>query len=483
MAHGHLPSAVMARHPLDPPGEACGVFGIYSPRQRVSPLIYFGLSALQHRGQESAGIATSDGNLLTVHRDMGLVAQVFDEPSLAALDGHVGIGHTRYSTTGATVWENSQPVHRQIGDTSLALAHNGNLTNTAELAEGIDGLRSTSDSHVMAESIARAVEDGRSDARGLENAILEVIPTFEGAFCLVAMDQGRLIAARDSNGFRPLCLGELPDEEGYVVASETAALDLVGARYVREVEPGEVLVIDASGVRSFHPFPKTNPTFCVFEYVYFARPDTRIGGVSVHAARQRMGVRLAREHPAHADLVVPVPESGIPAAQGFSRQSGIPYGDGLVKNRYVGRTFIEPNQLIRDQGIRMKLNPIPENLVGRRVVLVDDSIVRGSTTRKLIRLVRSAGADEVHVRISSPPYRWPCFYGMDTGDRSTLIAANMEIDEIRDHIGADSIGYLSVDGLVESIGNGEGHCTACLTGEYPAPIPEDSDKLLLEKTR
>jgi amidophosphoribosyltransferase len=460
------------------PGEACGVFGAYAPSQRVSPLIYFGLFALQHRGQESAGIATSDGRTVTVFKDMGLVSQVFDEANLAGLDGHLGIGHTRYSTTGSSHWTNAQPIHRQVGTTSVALAHNGNLTNTRALAEALGHRGETSDSALMVEAIAQRIDDERSDARGLEKAMREALPTFEGAFSLVVMDQGRVIGVRDPFGFRPLCLGELPGG-GWVVASETAALDLVGATFLREVQPGEMVVIDANGVRSCRPFPDREPRLCVFEYVYFARPDSRLHGQSVHSARRRMGDVLAREHPVDADVVVPVPESGIPAAQGFSVRSGIPYADGLVKNRYVGRTFIEPSQTMRERGIRLKLNPIPETLRGQRVVLVDDSIVRGSTTRKLVEMVRAAGAREVHLRVSSPPYRWPCFYGMDTSDRSTLIAAHMEVDEIRQHLDADSLGYLSLDGLLAAT-ESEGFCTACLSGDYPTPVPAEDLKFVLE---
>lgn len=425
-------------------------------------------------------MATSDGRTVTVFKDMGLVSQVFDEANLAGLDGHLGIGHTRYSTTGSSHWTNAQPIHRQVGATSVALGHNGNLTNTSELAAALGHKEETSDSALMVEAIARRIDDERSDSRGLERAMTEVLPGFEGAFSLVVMDQGRVIGVRDPHGFRPLCLGEFPGG-GWVLASETAALDLVGARFRREVEAGEMVVIDANGVRSLRPFAPTEPRLCVFEYVYFARPDSRLHGQTVHSARRRMGLRLAEEHPVEADVVVPVPESGIPAAQGFSAHSGIPYADGLVKNRYVGRTFIEPSQLMRDRGIRLKLNPIPETLAGKRVVLVDDSIVRGSTTRQLVAMVRAAGASEVHLRVSSPPYRWPCFYGMDTSDRSTLIAAHMEVEEIRGHLDADSLGYLSLPGLLEATA-ADGFCTACLSGAYPTPIPQENMKFVLEGT-
>jgi amidophosphoribosyltransferase len=466
----------------DGPREACGVFAAYTPRQRASNLIYVGLFGLQHRGQESAGIATSNGETVTVFKDLGLVSEVFDEPALAGLDGHLGIGHTRYSTTGSNNWANAQPAHRQVGSTSIALGHNGNLTNTPALAERLGIRGATTDSDLMAEGIARAIDDERSDQRGLEMAIMDVAPTWEGAFSLVIMDQGRVIGLRDPNGFRPLCLGSLPDG-GWVLASETAALDLVGARFVREVAAGEMVVIDAGGVHSFSPFTTTDPRLCLFEFVYFARPDSQMYGRGIHAARRQMGETLAAEHPADADVVVPVPESGLPAAQGFAAASGIPYADGLVKNRYIGRTFIEPSQSLRDRGIRLKLNPIPDNLRDRRVVLVDDSIVRGSTTRKLVQMLRDAGASEVHLRVSSPPYRWPCFYGMDTSDRSTLIAASLEVEEIRQHVGADSLGYLSLQGLLDATGVADaGFCTACLSGDYPTDVPEAADKFQLERS-
>jgi amidophosphoribosyltransferase len=453
----------------------------YSTTERVSHLLYFGLFALQHRGQESAGIATSDGETVTVFKDLGLVAQVFDEPALAGLDGHLGIGHTRYSTMGSNNWANAQPAHRQVGSTSVALGHNGNLTNTAALAASLGVSAATTDSDLIAEGIARALDDNRSDARGLEMALMNVAPTWEGAFSLVIMDQGRIVGLRDPNGFRPLCLGSLP-RGGWVMASETAALDLVGARFVREIAAGEMVVIDAVGPKSYYPFGETRPGLCLFEFVYFARPDSHMYGRSIHGARHAMGRALSEEHPADADVVVPVPESGIPAAQGFAAASGIPYADGLVKNRYVGRTFIEPSQMLRDQGIKLKLNPIPENLEDKRVVLVDDSIVRGSTTRKLVSMVREAGASEIHLRVSSPPYRWPCFYGMDTSDRSTLIAAHMEVEEIRQHLGADSLGYLSLEGLLAATGVADaGFCTACLSGDYPTSIPETADKFQLER--
>ena len=458
------------------PGEACGVFGVSATTREAAQLTYFGLFALQHRGQESAGIATTDGETMTVTKDMGLVAQVFDEQKLAALPGRMGVGHTRYSTTGTNRWENAQPVFRQVKGTDVVLAHNGNLTNTVALAEQYGPQFGSADSELMLEAIATAM----LQTGGLVDALLQTLPQLEGAFSLAIMDHQRLIGVRDPNGFRPLSIGRL-DDGGWVFASETAALDLVGASHVRDVAPGEVVVVDDGELTSHFPFAETDPSLCVFEFVYFARPDSVLHGQRVHGARVEMGRTLASESPAEADVVVPVPESGIPAAQGFSAASGLPYADGLVKNRYVGRTFIEPTQLLRERGIRMKLNPIPTTLEGRRVVLVDDSIVRGTTTRKLVEMVRDAGAAEVHLRVSSPPYRRPCFYGMDTSDRSQLLAAEKSVDEIRDYINADSLAYLSLQGLRDATGaDPAGFCTACLSGDYPTEVPVQLGKHVLE---
>ncbi len=460
-------------------GEACGVFGVYAPNQAVANLTYFGLFALQHRGQESAGICVSDGETITVVKDMGLVTQVFDERRLAPLEGHLAIGHVRYSTTGTSTWTNAQPVYRSKGEAGFALGHNGNLTNTVELAEemGLDLASVGSDSDVIAELLARAWDaNSRSDGRDLEPPLERVLPKLKGAFSLVLMDDARLIGVRDPNGFRPLVLGRM--EGGWVLASETAALDIVGAHFVREIEPAEMIVIDASGVRS-RRYAEPCPSLCLFEFVYFARPDSLLYSQNVHAARQRMGEELARQAPVVADMVMPVPESGIPAAQGFARTSGIPYGDGLVKNRYVGRTFIQPNQALRGMGVRMKLNPLPENIDGKRLIVVDDSIVRGTTTRQIIQMLREAGAREVHMRVSSPPYRWPCFYGMDTGRRSELLAADMSVGEIREYLGVDSLAYLELPRLIAATGAPpSSFCTACLTGDYPVPIVPVLEEML-----
>jgi amidophosphoribosyltransferase len=457
--------------PETPPREECGVFGVWAPGEEVAKLAYYGLYALQHRGQEAAGIAVSDGATLVVYKDLGLVAQVFDEPTLNSLRGHIAIGHTRYSTTGSCTWENAQPTFRATeAGTGLALGHNGNLVNTAELAaraarEGVPGVTgvTTTDSDLVTSLLA-----SRPDL-SVDAAALQVLPTLRGAFSLVFMDEHTLYAARDEYGVRPLVLGRL--ERGWVVASETAALDIVGASFVREIEPGELLAIDADGLRS-ERFAAPQPKGCLFEYVYLARPDTSIGGRNVQAARVEVGRRLAKEHPADADIVIPVPESGTPAAVGYAQESGIPYELGLVKNSYVGRTFIQPSQTIRQLGIRLKLNPLRDVLRGRRVVVVDDSIVRGNTQRALVRMLRESGAIEVHVRISSPPVKWPCFYGIDFASKAELIANGLDVEGIRRSIGADSLGYVSLDGLVSASEQPRSRlCRACFDGDYPIPLP------------
>jgi len=467
---------------LSGPRDACGVIGMYAPGQQVANSTYLGLYALQHRGQESAGIAVSDGETITVVKDMGLVTQVFDERRLAPLEGHLAIGHVRYSTTGSSTWRNAQPVYRSVGDVGFSLGHNGNLTNTEELAQELGMLPGvlTSDSELIGELLAREYGDElRSDGRDLEHALEHVLPRLAGAFSLVLMDEAHVFGVRDRHGFRPLVLGRT--EGGWVIASETAALDIVGAHFVRDVEPGELVAIDATGVRSIR-FADATPKLCLFEFVYIARPDTQLYGQSVHGARQRMGEELARQAPCPgADMVMPVPESGVPAAQGYARASGIPYGDGFVKNRYVGRTFIQPTQKQRGADVRLKINPLRENIKGKRLVVVDDSIVRGTTTRQTIALLREAGAVEVHFRVSSPPYRWPCFYGLDTGKRSDLLAADMSVGEIADYLGVDSLAYLDLDRLIAATASAPASfCTACFTGEYPVPVPDHDTKLALE---
>jgi amidophosphoribosyltransferase len=467
-----------------PPKDACGVFGVWTHGEDVAKLAYFGLYALQHRGQESAGIAVSDGARIVVFKDMGLVAQVFDESVLNSLRGHIAVGHCRYSTTGASVWENAQPTFRATPTASLALGHNGNLINTRELAamsQGIQGdLQATSDTDVLTALFAAGPTGRPADAvSSIEENALAVLPHVRGAFSLVFMDSTTLYAARDPEGFRPLVLGRLP--QGWVVASETAALDIVGATVVREIEPGELVAIDERGVRT-RRFATARPRGCLFEYVYLARPDTTISGRGVQATRVEVGRRLAAEHPVDADIVIPVPESGTPAAIGYAQGSGIPYAQGLVKNSYVGRTFIQPSQTIRQRGIRLKLNPLRDVIAGQRVVAVDDSIVRGNTQRAIVTMLREAGAAEVHVRISSPPVAWPCFFGIDFATRAELIAGSLEVEEIRASIGADSLGFVSLAGLIEATTLPAGSlCHACFDGDYPVPVREsEQGKHMLE---
>ena len=462
------------------PQDACGVFGVWAPGEEVAKLTYFGLYALQHRGQESAGIATSNGEQILVYKDMGLVSQVFDEAALNTLQGYIAIGHARYSTTGASTWHNAQPTLGPTAAGTVALGHNGNLTNTSELVALVEerygsahrgelARGSTTDTAVLTALLA-----GDPD-HTLEATAMEILPRVRGAFSLVFIDEHTLYAARDPHGVRPLVLGRL--ERGWVVASETAALDIVGASFVREVRPGELIAIDATGVRS-QQFAPATPTGCVFEYVYLARPDTAIAGRSVHAARVEMGRRLAREHPAEADLVIPVPESGTPAAVGYAAESGIPFAQGLTKNAYVGRTFIQPSQTIRQLGIRLKLNPLREVIRDRRLVVVDDSIVRGNTQRAMVKMLREAGAKEVHVRISSPPVTWPCFYGIDFATRAELIATGMTPEQICASINADSLGYISLTGMVEATNQPASQlCTACFSGSYPIELPAEAQLL------
>jgi amidophosphoribosyltransferase len=504
-------------HDLDPtdrpPRDACGVFGVWSPDEDVATLAYFGLYALQHRGQESAGIAVSDGSRIVVFKDMGLVPQVFNAPVLSTLRGYIAVGHCRYSTSGSSVWQNAQPTFRTTPSASLALGHNGNLINTLELAtlvrasagdggQATGGLpEATSDTDVLTALFTLPVDGGgegadgpddpggadgpgpgvtAGESRGIEAAALAALPLVRGAYSLVFMDERTLYAARDPQGFRPLVLGRL--ERGWVVASETAALDIVGASFVREIEPGELITIDERGLRS-RTFAPPQPKGCLFEYVYLARPDTAIAGRSVHATRVEVGRRLAEEHPVEADLVIPVPESGTPAAIGYAQASGIPYGQGFVKNSYVGRTFIEPSQTIRQRGIRLKLNPLRDVIAGQRVVVVDDSIVRGNTQRAIVAMLREAGAAEVHVRISSPPVAWPCFYGIDFATRAELIAGGLSAEEIRVSIGADTLGYMSLEGLIASTTlPADRLCRACFDGDYPLGVAsQEQGKHLLER--
>lgn len=464
------------------------MFGVWAPGEEVAKLTYFGLYALQHRGQESAGIAVSNGKQILVYKDMGLVSQVFDEATLESLTGSIAIGHARYSTTGASVWHNAQPTFRPTAQGSVALGHNGNLTNTHELVDLLaerlaetDAKLSKSETATSDTSVMASLLSSYPD-RSVEAAALDVLPRLRGAFSLVFMDEHTLYAARDPQGIRPLVLGRL--DSGWVIASETAALDIVGASYIREIEPGEFIAIDENGLRT-ERFAEAAPKGCIFEYVYLARPDTTIAEQRVFAVRTRIGHKLAASAPVEADLVIPVPESGTPAAIGYAEASGIPFGHGLVKNSYVGRTFIQPSQTIRQLGIRLKLNPLRDVIAGKRLVVVDDSIVRGNTQRALVRMLREFGAAEVHVRISSPPVKWPCFYGIDFASRAELIANGISVDEICRSIGADSLAYVALDDLIEATNVPANNlCRACFDGIYPVPLPEDDliGKHLLEES-
>ena len=453
----------------------CGLFGIHSPERAVARLTYFGLFALQHRGQESAGIAVSDGGRLTTLRDMGLVTQVFDEQKLRGLRGEIAIGHTRYSTTGSSQWWNAQPLVQHGSARTVALGHNGNLTNASELRDELaaDGhrLATTADTEVIAALIA-------SDPAPLAEAVANAMRRLDGAYSVVALSEGKLIAFRDPRGMRPFCLGRLDGD--WVVASETCALDLVGAKLEREVRPGELLLID-EGIESHQVMPEDDGgAFCIFEFFYLARPDSRLSGVEMHGARIRMGERLAEEAPVDADLVLPIPDSGTPAAIGFSRALNIPFSEGLIKNRYVGRTFIQPDQGLREQGIKLKFNPLAE-VAGKRVVAVDDSIVRGNTTRQIVQMLFDAGAAEVHIRVSAPPVISQCYYGIDFADPNELIAAKKSVEEVREYLGATTLAYLSLEGLQASTRRPASQfCRACLTREYPTAIPREARKLQFE---
>jgi amidophosphoribosyltransferase len=473
------PAPVVVEDDRDGPRDECGVFGIYAPEDEheVSKLSYFALYALQHRGQESAGIATcsENGHILTL-RELGLVSQVFTEQKLQALEGDIAVGHVRYSTTGSNAWENAQPIYRS-DEREIALAHNGNLTNAVQLhgqmVENGIRFRSTSDSEVIAALIST------HPSQVLEDAIADVITQLEGAFATVVMSNDRVCAFRDPAGLRPMVLGKFHDR--WVVASESCALDIIGAAYVRDVEPGELVSLSADGLQSRQVVNSERKAFCVFEHIYFARPDSIMGGHTVQAARGRMGELLAVEAPCEADLVIPVPDSGAPAARGYARVAGIPTDDGLVKNRYVARTFIQPSDELRKQGLRLKFNPLPEIIEGRRIVVVDDSIVRGNTTRQIVQMLRGAGALEVHMRITAPPIKNPCHYGIDMSTREEMVAHERTVEEIAEELGADSLAYLSLEGVYEAIRGEQGnHCDACFSGNYPLGNIE-GDKFAFER--
>ncbi|AGY60033.1 amidophosphoribosyltransferase [Gloeobacter kilaueensis] len=465
----------------DKPEEACGVFGILAPGEDVAKLTYFGLFALQHRGQESAGIAVLNGEKHTLHKEMGLVSQVFGEKLLEQLQGQLAVGHTRYSTTGSSRQVNAQPVVSRTRLGSVVLAHNGNLVNADQLREELlareHTLLATTDSEEIVHAIGEAVDDGDDWISGTIRALKRC----SGAFSLVIGVPGALLGTRDPNGVRPLVIGRLDGR--YVLASETCALSIIGARYERDVEPGELVEITEAGLTS-HRWATPDPKLCIFEMIYFARPDSRMNAESLYTYRERLGEILAAESPVEADIVIPIPDSGTPAAIGFARRLGIPFQQGLIKNHYVGRTFIQPTQSMREAGIKMKLNPLPDVIEGKRVVMVDDSIVRGTTSRKIVQALRDSGAAEVHMRISSPPVTHPCFYGIDTDSQDQLIAATKSVEEIARHIGVDSLAYLSIDGMLEATGtSGNNFCTACFTGNYPIAIPDRirRTKLMLEQ--
>ena len=456
--------------------ESCGIFGVYAPGVDVARLTFFALYALQHRGQESAGIATTDGKNICLHTSMGLVAQAFTEDVLSQLAGHIAIGHNRYSTTGSSRSSNAQPILVNAGSVSVALGHNGNIINAKYLRDELSELgysfSTTTDSEVIANLISS------SKGRAFVEKIRYAMRRLQGAYSLVIMAKDRLIGVRDPMGVRPLCLGTI--DGGWVIASESCAFDHIGAQFVREIEPGEIVVINNGGVRSFKEESNIK-ALCIFEYIYFARPDSVIQGKLLYPARQAMGEILAREHPVKADFVMGVPDSATAAGIGYARASGIPYCEGLLKNRYVGRTFIEPDQRLRELGVKLKFNPLSEMIAGKRLVVVDDSIVRGTTTPRVVSLLKRAGAREVHLRICAPPIRYPCFFGVDMATRWELIAAHKTIPEIRDTLGADSLGYLSIEGLIEAVALPKDiFCLACFTGDYPIPVQLEMDKLALE---
>jgi len=451
--------------------EKCGVFGVYAKGRRVSEIIFYSLQALQHRGQESAGIAVSDGEDILVFKDLGLVSQVFNKQSLAPLQGHIGIGHTRYSTTGKNIWENSQPLYHMFRGESFALAHNGNLTNAAEIRKEQIKKGITFETSTDTEVIASLVENSTKD--DIEDAVDEAISKIKGSYSLVILTRDKLMGIRDPHGFRPLVLGSL--DGNYVIASETCALDIIDAKFMREVDPGEKVVINGNGLKSQMLLPVDRISMCVFELIYFARPDSYIYGKNMFDVRHKMGQQLAKQSPAdNADIVISVPDSGTPAAIGYSAASKIPYVEGFIKNRYIGRTFIQPKQEIREIGVRLKLNPLKDIIKGKKLVVVDDSIVRGNTSRKIVKMLYNAGAKEVHMRISSPPLLYPCYYGIDIATKKEFIASYKTLEDIRKFLNVSSLKYLTIDGLVKAIGEPKDKfCCACFNGEYPVEIPED----------
>jgi amidophosphoribosyltransferase len=463
------------------PEEACGIFGVYSNDEdcNAAALTYLGLYALQHRGQESAGIVVSDGTHVSVHKNMGLVSNVFNRDILDGLRGRIGIGHVRYSTTGSSLLANAQPLLARCSKGMLAVAHNGNLVNTEDLRKELENggsvFQTSTDTEVIMNLVARHSRENLADA------ILKAAQSLKGSYSLVIMSKDALIGLRDPYGVRPMCLGKLAD--AYILASESCAFSSIGARFIRDIQPGELVMIDRDGLRSYHLPPAPSQAICIFEYIYFARPDSNIDGLNVHMARKAMGRELAKLFQHEADVVIPVPDTGLSTAIGFAEASGIPYDIGLIKNTYVGRTFIQPNQALRDMGVRIKLNPVESVLQGKRVVIIDDTIVRGTTSGKIIHLLREAGAKEVHMCVSAPPITHPCYYGIDTSVRKELIASSHSVEEIRRFIGADSLNYLSLEALYRAVEPKEGLCVACFNGNYPITIPQEEsrDKFLLEE--
>lgn len=475
------PSSRIGAYVVDKPKEACGVFGIYAPGEDVARIAFFGIFALQHRGQESAGIATADGVQLRLHTGMGLVSQAFQKPDLERLGGHIAIGHTRYSTTGSSKLSNAQPILSNGPWGTLAIAHNGNLVNARELRQELEDQGVEFTTSTDSESIAHML--ARAPGKSWEERLRYTVGRLRGAFSVTILTPDVLIGLRDPRGVRPLCLGKF--NNGWVMASESCALDHIGAQFEREIEPGEAVIVDKDGLRSFRVAAAEKPAPCVFEHIYFARPDSVLGGNLLYQSRQAMGAQLALEHPVEADLVMGVPDSATAAGLGYAQASGIPYSDLLMKNRYVGRTFIQPDQHLRELGVRLKFNPLSRVIEGKRIVVVDDSIVRGTTTPHVVGLLRKAGAKAVHMRICAPPIRWPCHFGVDMATRGELIAAQKTVEEIRQFVDADSLGYLSREGMTKAVKGGPGasFCMACFTGEYPIPVQLEMDKLSLETVK
>lgn len=460
--------------------EKCGIFGVYTPGRKAAEMIFYGLQALQHRGQESAGIAVSDGENILIFKDLGLVSQVFNEQNIAPLQGCAGIGHTRYSTRGMNIWKNSQPLYHMFKNESFAIAHNGNLTNIKEIRDEQSGKGIRFETSTDTEVIASLIET--SEKENIEDAIKEAASRIKGSYSLLILTVDKIFGIRDPHGFRPMVLGSL--DGNYIIASETCALDIVDAKFIREIDPGEIIILDKDGARSQMMLPVDGISMCVFELIYFARPDSYIYGKNMFDVRHRLGQELAKESPADADIVISVPDSGTPAAIGYSAESRIPYAEGFIKNRYIGRTFIQPEQKTREISVRLKLNPLRDIIQDKRLVVVDDSIVRGTTSKKIVKMLYNAGAREVHLRITCPPLIYPCYYGVDMAQRNEFIANHKTLEDIRKFLNVDSLRYLSIEGLLKAIGESKKKfCLACFNGEYPVPIDDNKefDKYSIDK--